>query len=97
LIDYLGGEKIAGAKMKSKENMNGTNSSGFSALPIGTRYENGEYFHICAYWSADIQGLNFEPGGVPFFFGCEIHPSLGSIYFDIYDINYGLSIRCLKD
>ncbi len=97
LIDYLGGEEIAGAKMKSKERFNGTNSSGFSALPIGTRYENGEYFHVCAYWSADIQGLNFEPGGVPFFLGCVIHPSLGSIYFDIYDINHGLSIRCLKD
>lgn len=41
---FLGGEDVAGSKMKStggwKENGNGTNESGFSGLPAGTR---GDY------------------------------------------------------
>ena len=41
LTDSLGGEKEAGAKMKSqkgwKDNFNGTNSSGFSGFPGGSR------------------------------------------------------------
>ena len=42
LTDYLGGEDVAGTKMKStsgwKEDGNGTNESGFSALPFLRAY-----------------------------------------------------------
>ena len=43
LIDYLGGEKVAGGKLKEKgnkhwkENIDATNKSGFTALPAGFR------------------------------------------------------------
>ena len=62
LTDYLGGEKKAGAKMKSKKGWghgnNGTNSSGFSGLPGGYRYYG--YFdgsfknvgHFGLWWSS---------------------------------------------
>ena len=59
LSDYLGGEDKAGAKMKSKEgwdeNGNGTNSSGFSALPGGFINNSGFYDYIgfaTFWWSA---------------------------------------------
>ncbi|MBM3920821.1 MAG: hypothetical protein FJ347_06290, partial [Sphingomonadales bacterium] len=54
LTDYLGSD--AGTKMKSKtgwnENGNGTNSSGFSGLPGGTRNYNGTFYTIGydGYW-----------------------------------------------
>ena len=48
LNDFLGGDNIAGQKIKSqrgwKENGNGTNSSGFAALPGGSRGEEGEFW-----------------------------------------------------
>jgi uncharacterized protein (TIGR02145 family) len=47
LSDYLGGEDVAGKKMKSTsgwfENGNGTNESGFNGLPGGVRYNNGTF------------------------------------------------------
>ena len=50
LSDYLGGESEAGTKMKSTSgwynNGNGTNSSGFSGLPGGSRHDNGSLFSI---------------------------------------------------
>ena len=48
LTDYLGGEEKAGARMKSKngwhDNGNGTNSSGFSGLPGGSRNADSRRF-----------------------------------------------------
>ena len=51
LIDYLGGEDIAGAKLKesgtfywNSPNSGATNGSGFSALPGGYRYHDGFYY-----------------------------------------------------
>jgi uncharacterized protein (TIGR02145 family) len=47
LNDYLGGEGVAGTKMKStsgwSQNGNGTNSSGFSGLPGGYRNYDGSF------------------------------------------------------
>ena len=47
LTDYLGGESVAGTKMKSTSGWqnkgNGTNSSGFAELPGGTRMDEGNF------------------------------------------------------
>lgn len=47
LADYLGGEEVAGTKMKSisgwYENKKATNESGFNGLPGGARGDNGEF------------------------------------------------------
>lgn len=47
LSEYLGGEREAGKKMKStsdwNDNGNGSNESGFNALPGGGRYANGTF------------------------------------------------------
>jgi len=63
LTDFLGGESVAGKKMKSTEfwadndgeSGNGTNESGFSGLPGGGRDNNGTFNGIGKYgywWSS---------------------------------------------
>ena len=58
LINYLGGEAIAGKKLKSKigwpNNKNGTNDVNFNGLPGGSRDENGkfwDFFDRGMFWS----------------------------------------------
>jgi uncharacterized protein (TIGR02145 family) len=61
LTNYLGGESVAGGKMKTdgttywnSPNIGGTNESGFSILPGGFRYESGVFSSIRDYaifWS----------------------------------------------
>jgi len=62
LTTFLGGEPVAGGKMKeagtahwSSPNTGATNSSGFTALPGGTRYSNGNFGSLTNYayfWSS---------------------------------------------
>lgn len=61
LVDYLGGD-AAGGKMKEtgtnhweSPNKGATNSSGFTALPGGTRHYNGGFYNLTGYayfWSS---------------------------------------------
>ena len=58
LVNYSGGQKVAGTKLKSisgwSEN-NGTNEAGFTGLPGGYRVENGTFLNqnsIGTWWSA---------------------------------------------
>ena len=53
LISYLGGDSVAGGKLKEKgtthwavPNAGATNESGFTAIPGGYRHMNGEFFEI---------------------------------------------------
>ena len=41
LTDFLGGESVAGGKMKDDVQWNGSNSSGWTGLPGGYRYSGG--------------------------------------------------------
>jgi uncharacterized protein (TIGR02145 family) len=59
LVNNLGGQAMAGKKMKSttgwSDGNNGTNESGFTALPGGYRVENGtflKYGSIGTWWSS---------------------------------------------
>jgi uncharacterized protein (TIGR02145 family) len=61
LSDYLGGESVAGGKMKSTSalwpspNTGATNSSGFTGLPSGARFSDGTFNNVerfCYLWSA---------------------------------------------
>ena len=97
LINSLGGDSVAGKKMKStsgwSKGFNGTNSSGFSGLPGGYRSSNGDFSGIGAdgdWWSSSegntstawCRYLNYDDGYVN------------------RDYNYkrnGFSVRCLRD
>jgi uncharacterized protein (TIGR02145 family) len=94
-----------GAKMKAKEgwdnNGNGTNSSGFSALPAGFRSDYGLFGDVgksTHFWSsteyinnttyAFNRLLSFDHSGVGWF-----HAS----HYYGYPKDFGFSVRCVKD
>jgi len=57
LVDFAGGNSVAGAKLRAKDGWsgNGTDDFGFSALPGGYRHRGGGFGHIGDYgfwWSA---------------------------------------------
>jgi len=97
LTDYLGGENVAGTKMKStsgwEKDGNGTNSSGFSGLPGGPRNATGAFSGIgyFGYWwsSAGIDTSN--AWGRSLFYG------YGFVLRSGYVKDLGFSVRCLRD
>jgi len=97
LTDYLGGVNLAGKKMKStsgwNDNGNGTNESGFSGLPGGSRPSYGTFSVIGEYgtwWSSTeastddawARFLQYSDGFVTRFSSSEAR---------------GMSVRCLRD
>jgi len=97
LTTYLGGESIAGAKLKDtlhwKDN-EATNETGFTALPGGIR-NGGSYDYIYYEWFG-YWWSSTEYGATD---ACDIFME----HYRNYAINYqanknnGLSIRCVKD
>ena len=101
LTDYLGGMSVAGGKMKSTgteiwiaPNGGATNESGFSGLPGGFRSSiDGTYGYINGnawWWSASEAGEDIA------------WIRNVSIYFETIDrgafnLNNGISVRCLRD
>jgi len=97
LVDYLGGEGKAGDKMKSKqgwaEDGNGTNSSGFSGLPGGTRYNYGAFIYIGEYgywWSFTENNTNDA-------WNCYLSFNYGDVSRNNLNKEEGFSVRCLRD
>jgi uncharacterized protein (TIGR02145 family) len=101
LTDFLGGESVAGRKMKSTdfwtdndgESGNGTNESGFSGLPGGTRYDGGTFYYIGdhgLWWSStEIVTLYAWPRYLSY-----VNGGVGRGYSSKRD---GFSVRCLRD
>jgi len=99
LIDYLGGDTIAGKKMKEAGDLHwnapntADNSSGFTALPGGWRYlskKTTKMSFYSDYWA--LPEYNTKMAGFLFLFSWNS--------FAYRDINYkvnGYSIRCIKD
>jgi len=97
LTNYLGGETIAGAKMKSntgwEDNGNGTNSSAFAGLPGGYRDYDGDFLTIGAYggwWSSseyDTDNAWYR----------SLYYSNGNVVRNYYNKQNGFSVRCLRD
>jgi uncharacterized protein (TIGR02145 family) len=98
LTNYLGGEKIAGFKMKSTtgwdNNGNGDNSTGFNAVPAGYRYNTGGFDNMgksSLFWSSTPHAdTNAWTHYLTYY--------NGEVYFtDKVSKNGGLSIRCIRD
>ena len=96
LTDYLGGEDGAGTKMKTtsgwNENGNGTNTSGFTALPGGYRYF--ETFlgigYYSDWWSSTENYATFA------YFRIVSYSSSNVYRYFNYKTN-GFSVRCVRD
>jgi uncharacterized protein (TIGR02145 family) len=97
LIKTLGGEAVAGMKLKSTsgwiDSGNGTNESGFSGLPSGLRYERGPFSEIgkIGYWWSSAKKVS-SPARTRF-----LRYSSGYVYKHGSDKRRGLSVRCLRD
>lgn len=97
LSDNLGGDSIAGTKMKSTSGWfndgNGSNTSGFAALPGGCRSDNGDFVAIGAYgyWWSSSETRPFNAW----------YRNLDFDHDDLDRVNaikpYGYSVRCIRD
>jgi uncharacterized protein (TIGR02145 family) len=100
LTNYLGGEIVAGGKMKStgtqywpSPNQDATNASGFSGLPGGYRSFNGTFYgvgEIGIWWSSTEIDAAIAWGRNLFYL-------FGSVYRTNNIKEEGFSVRCLRD
>lgn len=99
LIDTLGGESIAGGKLKeietawSSPNAGATNSSGFSGLPGGERTQNGDFQSVGSYgnwWTKTKLDWNEKE-----YFALYYH--IAETGYSGAMANTGKSVRCIKN
>lgn len=100
LINYLGGLEIAGGKMKEKgldhwfkPNKGASNESGFSALPGGYRYYNGNFVnagYYASFWSSEK---------AQYFRAWEQELQYDNSYANLGwdEMRDGFSVRCVRD
>jgi len=99
LTTFLGGENVAGGKMKSisttfwnLSNVAPTNESGFSTLPGGYRVNDGSFNNInlnAFFWSATELDKNVA-----------WHRYMNydnNVYVNYFNKSFGASVRCLRD
>jgi len=99
LTNYLGGDSIAGGKLKAVDpvlwkspNIGATNETGFTALPAGDRVAS----HGCAnissegeWWSSSIVDTNF-------IWIRYVDNYDKNVYRNSHSMNFGHSVRCLS-
>jgi uncharacterized protein (TIGR02145 family) len=93
LITYLGGQSVAGTKMKSPDQWDATNASGFVALPGGYRNSDGIFNHvgkIGSWWSAS----EADPGDA---WSLSLAKGTGVVSTTYDAKRVGLSVRCLRN
>ncbi len=100
LLEFLGGDSIAGGKMKEAgvmhwnlPNTDATNESGFTGLPAGSTVGNFSGFAYNAIWWSRTE----EP-----FYPYEtrvviLSTNSGSVTRQVYNKNEGCTVRCIKD
>jgi uncharacterized protein (TIGR02145 family) len=100
LTTELGGESVAGGKMKSigtaywsSQSAGTDNSSGFSALPGGYRIKDGSFNNLrnsATFWRATEVDANNA-------WSSRLEHNSNNVSKNSYEKQYGASIRCLKD
>lgn len=100
LTDYLGGTIVAGGKLKetgtthwASPNYEATDETGFTALPGGSRFEDGEFGYVGSdgcWWSA-------TEGSASSAWGRGMYDKYGDvdIKYDFKEV--GFSVRCVRD
>ncbi len=107
LETFLGGNNIAGAKMKetgtehwNTPNTGASNETGLTALPGGYRLDNGTFNDIGNYgflWSSTEFLWSFNEYYTQYNWGRYISYYLSDIYRYYFNKKYGFSVRCLID
>lgn len=97
LLNYLGGDDAAGNKMKYtngwEDNGNGTNSSEFTGLPAGTRYDGGLFYYKgfkTYFWSATEDDTDYA-------WIRGLYNNYSDAHRSSSNKNYGFSVRCIRD
>jgi uncharacterized protein (TIGR02145 family) len=100
LTTYLGGESVAGGKMKAtgtslwtSPNTDATNSSGFTGLPGGCRSFNGSFYEIGYYgywWSSSESDTSYA-------WYRSLNYYTGNANRFSTNKKLGFSVRCLRD
>ena len=100
LTTELGGESVAGGKMKSigtaywnSSNTGATNESGFSGLPGGFRNVDGSFGGIIN----DAFFLSATESGNGFAWTRTLITSNVNVYRNNYNKSFGASVRCLRN
>ena len=101
LINYLGGESIAGGKLKETgtvhwftPNVGATNSSGFTGLPVGYRSIFGNfnsYGDLCYWWSSTADSSPYTA------WTAHLHFRYNESFRISNNNVSGFSVRCLQD
>ena len=98
LSDFLGGEKVAGNKLKSKSgwnyNGNGSDNYSFSALPGGMRADEDCFYHSIGeggYWLSSTEYSTKEV------WGRYILHEIGNVLHTYFPKDEGFSVRCVRD
>ena len=99
LTTYLGGESVAGDKLKetgtihwNPPNINATNESGFTSIPGGNRFYGGGFANVgnaAIFWSSTESSSTYA--------WYRIMNSLSSVTSGINMKTTGYSVRCLKN
>ncbi len=100
LIDFLGGEDVAGGKMKetgtthwNSPNTGATNSSGFTALPGGYRNTFGS-FSIKGYYGGWWSATEYSSTDA---WGRKLYYDYDKVSRNYNGKDYGFSVRCVRD
>lgn len=103
LVDYLGGNAVAGAALKdtlywNAPNTGATNSSGFNARGGGllnTSEEIEAPGDMGFWWTSTVGDTQFGTVTHGRYFGLTTNSAAG--YFDKFEVELGFKIRCVKD
>ncbi|MGM0667339.1 MAG: fibrobacter succinogenes major paralogous domain-containing protein [Bacteroidota bacterium] len=103
LTDFLGGEEVAGGKLKEagtehwySPNTGATNESGFTGLPGGYRSNGGQYYSMGwtgNWWTSTI----VDDGWDMYVYNRRLRADLNSVYRGNSNKNFGRYVKCIKD
>jgi uncharacterized protein (TIGR02145 family) len=100
LTTYLGGQRVAGSKLKEtgtthwlSPNVGATNEIGFTALPGGYRRDNAKF------WDMGSNGTSWSAteGSSSSAYYRSMFKYDSTVYRDGLDKKWGFSVRCLKE
>ena len=97
LVNFAGGREVAGKKLKTKsgwkEKGNGTDEFGFSALPGGIGYSDGDFNHVGnhgLWWSSSESDSDSAYIRIMYY-------NFDGVDRDDFNKSYLFSVRCLQD